>query len=78
MVAPGTVVGIDFGASQIEQARAAARDRGIANVEFRVADCYSLPFADSSFDRVFSHALMEHLSDPLRAIGEIKERPSTN
>jgi ubiquinone/menaquinone biosynthesis C-methylase UbiE len=71
LVAPAKVIGVDFGASQIEQACAAARGRGIANVEFRTADCYSLPFANSSFDRVFSHALMEHLSDPLRAIGEM-------
>jgi ubiquinone/menaquinone biosynthesis C-methylase UbiE len=71
LVAPAKVIGVDFGASQIEQACAAARGRGIANVEFRTADCYSLPFANSSFDRVFSHALMEHLFDPLRAIGEM-------
>jgi ubiquinone/menaquinone biosynthesis C-methylase UbiE len=71
LVAPAKVTGVDFGASQIEQACAAAGCRGIANVEFRTADCYSLPFANSSFDRVFSHALMEHLFDPLRAIGEM-------
>jgi SAM-dependent methyltransferase len=30
-----------------------------------------LPFEDASFDAVFSHALFEHLSDPLRAMGEL-------
>ncbi len=69
--APAKVTGIDFGATQIEQARAAAEARGVANVEFRTADCHALPFADASFDRVFSHALMEHLSDPARAVAEI-------
>jgi SAM-dependent methyltransferase len=69
--APATVVGIDFGTTQIDHARAAAEARGIGNAEFRTADCYALPFADSSFDRVFSHALMEHLSDPAKAIGEM-------
>lgn len=69
--APSRVTGIDFGASQIEQARAAASARGVANVEFRTADSTALPFAEASFDRVFSHALMEHLPDPGRAIREI-------
>src|SRR4029434_230368 len=41
------------------------------NVNFQTADCYSLPFPDSSFDRAFSHALMEHLADPLRAAKEL-------
>src|SRR5579859_2677926 len=64
LCAPAKVVGIDFGTSQIEHARAAAKGRGLANVEFRTADCTALPFADASFERVFSHALMEHLSEP--------------
>lgn len=70
-VTPGTVAGIDFGSSQIEDARAAARRRGLKNVSFETADCYALPFPDNHFDRVFSHALMEHLSDPVRAIREM-------
>ncbi|HTP83789.1 MAG TPA: methyltransferase domain-containing protein [Alphaproteobacteria bacterium] len=69
--APGKVVGVDFGATQIGHARAAATASGLVHVEFRTADCYALPFADGTFDRVFSHALMEHLSEPARAIGEI-------
>ncbi len=69
--APAKVVGIDFGASQIETARAAAKVSGRGNVEFRTADCYALPFADASFERVFSHALMEHLSAPAKAVAEI-------
>jgi SAM-dependent methyltransferase len=71
-VAPGNVVGVDFGTSQIEHARASARSQSIANAEFKTADCYSLPFADNTFDRVFSHALMEHLSDPRRALRELQ------
>ncbi len=48
----------------------AANGCKIENVRFRTADCYSLPFNDSEFDRLFCHALMEHLSDPIRAIRE--------
>jgi SAM-dependent methyltransferase len=69
-VVPGSVVGIDLGATQIERAKANAAATGVRNVTFQSASCYTLPFEDNSFDRVFSHALMEHLSDPLRALKE--------
>ena len=32
---------------------------------------HSLPFDDASFERVFSNALMEHLTDPVRAMREM-------
>jgi SAM-dependent methyltransferase len=70
-VSPSEVVGVDFGQSQIDRATAAAFDQRVANVRFQVADCYSLPFRDSTFDRIFIHALMEHLADPLRALREM-------
>jgi ubiquinone/menaquinone biosynthesis C-methylase UbiE len=70
-VSPAEVVGVDFGQSQIDRATASASDQRVANVRFQVADCYSLPFEDSSFYRVFSHALMEHLADPVRALREM-------
>jgi len=71
LVDPGKVEGVDFGSSQIERATASASSAGINNAQFRVGDCYSLPFDEGSFDRAFSHALMEHLSDPIRAMKEL-------
>ena len=72
LVAPGNVVGVDFGASQIERAIAASAEADVSNAAFRTADAYALPFADAAFDRVFSHALIEHLADPLRAVREMR------
>lgn len=66
----GRVHGVDFGESQVSAARANAEAAGIANVEFVAASCYELPFADESFDRVFCHALMEHLARPVDAMKE--------
>jgi SAM-dependent methyltransferase len=68
-VAPGQVIGIDAGPSQIELAT--ARGTSVPNVSFKVADCYRLPFDNSTFDRVFSHALLEHLAEPDRAVREM-------
>src|SRR5258708_2941143 len=70
-IAPGEVVGIDFAPSQIERARAAAAREGRRNVRFETGDAYSLPFESGRFDRVFSHALMEHLADPVAALREL-------
>jgi len=68
----GRVAGIDFGESQIEKAREHASDAGCQNLEFHLGSCYELPFEDCSFDRVFSHALLEHLRDPVAALKEAR------
>ena len=70
-VGNGRVVGVDFGESQIQCANESANELGIDNAAFRLADCYSLPFENESFDRIFSNALMEHLTDPVRAMREM-------
>lgn len=66
----GAVTGID---RTIDQAADGAdtTDASTAPVRFEAADVYALPFADASFDAVFSHALFEHLREPPRAAREI-------
>src|ERR1700751_123897 len=64
-VAPaGHVTGIAFCESQIE----IAKTRATSNLSFRIASVYELPFEDEAFDLVFSHALFEHLADPIRGV----------
>lgn len=70
-VAPGHVVGIDVEDSQFEQARAKAHREGLS-VEFRKGSVYKIPFKAQQFDAVFSHAVLEHLSDPAAAIAEFR------
>jgi SAM-dependent methyltransferase len=71
-VAPGRVFGVDMGESQVALAASRAAKHGVANVEFRAGNAYALPFADAQFDALFSHALLEHLRDPARAMGEFR------
>ncbi len=70
LVAPGRVVGIDIGESQVERAREHAAEAGVSNVEFQVGGLYELPFDDSSFDSVFSNTVLQHVPDPVRALRE--------
>ena len=71
-VAPGRVVGVDIEPAMVEQATRLAAESGSQNVEFTVGDIYDLPYNDGEFDIVFSHSVTEHLSDPVRALGELR------
>lgn len=69
--APGLVTGIDIEDAQFAEASEQARREGLA-LEFRKASVYQLPFQDHYFDAVFSHALFEHLTEPLAALAELR------
>lgn len=71
LVAPGQTIGIDVAENQLELARTAALRQGIMTARFESASIYALPFPDESFDAVFSHAAVEHLSDPKAALREM-------
>ena len=70
LVKPGEVVGIDMAETQLEHARTNARERRVSNLRFEEANIYKLPFPDHTFDAVFSHAVVEHLRDPIKALKE--------
>jgi ubiquinone/menaquinone biosynthesis C-methylase UbiE len=68
---PGEVAGIDFAENQIELANTSAAKQGISNARFMVGSIYEIPFPDNSFDAVFNHAVLEHLSEPRKALSEM-------
>lgn len=72
IVDPGEVVGVDVEKTQVEKAESHAVEQGVGNVRFQTASIYDLPFPDEKFDAVFSHAVMEHLDNPDKAIIELK------
>ena len=65
------VVGIEPVADILETARTTAADRGVDNATFAVGSVYELDFADASFDAVYAHQVLQHLSDPVAAIREM-------
>jgi SAM-dependent methyltransferase len=66
------VVGIDP-VNRFEQAGVRlARERGIGNLHFVLADGMDLPFETGSFDLVLSHAVIEHVSDAARYLRECR------
>ena len=71
LVAPGKVIGIDAAAGVIELARDEHGSGQSGNLEFEVGDVYALRFADATFDVVYAHQVLQHLSDPITALREM-------
>lgn len=70
-VAPGRVLGIDAVADVLGGARDHAADAGVA-VEFRAGDVYHLDIPDDTFDVVHAHQVLQHLTDPVAALREMR------
>ena len=66
LVPLGHVTGIDADAGIVEQARATGDGR--PNLDFTTGDVYALDYPDASFDVVHAHQVLQHLSDPVRAL----------
>ena len=56
----------------LDTARVAAREAGVDNVEFAVGDIYALDLADASFDVVHADQVLQHLTDPVAALREMR------
>lgn len=66
----GRVVGIDSSGAVIAEATKA--HSGPENLTFLVGDLYHLQFDDDSFDVVHAHQVLQHLSDPVAALSEMR------
>lgn len=68
----GRVVATDMVAEMLETARENAREQGLRQMEFRVADAEQLPFADEEFDRVTCRFGIMFFPEVHKALGEIR------
>ena len=72
LVPGGYVTGIDAAGDVLAQARQEAERRGQRNVAFDTGDVYRLDFADGTFDVVHAHQVLQHLTDPVAALREMR------
>ncbi|MFJ4718668.1 methyltransferase domain-containing protein [Streptomyces luteogriseus] len=72
LVPDGHVTGVDRAPEILEQARATAAGRGLANVGFAVADAHALDYPDDTFCVVHAHQVLQHVGDPVRALREMR------
>jgi len=67
-----SVVGIDLSDRFEDAGTVLAREKGVTNICFARTDGQALPFRTGAFDTVFSHAVIEHVADPLVYLREIR------
>lgn len=63
--------GIDLTEAGIEHVRKRLELYGFQAEELRVADCENLPYADNTFDLVYSYGVIHHTPDTEKAMAEI-------
>jgi ubiquinone/menaquinone biosynthesis C-methylase UbiE len=67
-----SVVGIDLADRFHDAGTRLGRERRLTNLRFAQADGTALPFPAERFDVVFSHAVIEHVANPLAYLAEIR------
>lgn len=72
LVAPGEVVALEREPAVLEEVAFLADERGLANLTAVSGDVYDLDFDDASFDVVHAHQVLQHLSDPVAALREMR------
>jgi len=72
MVGPtGQVIGVDMTPAMLDRARAAARESGLENVEFREAYMEDLPVPDDWATVVISNGVLNLTPDKQKTLGEM-------
>ncbi len=71
-VAPGTVAGLDIAHAVLALARDHVARQGSANTLLARGSVYALPFGDGTFDVAYGHQVLQHLGDPVAALGEAR------
>jgi SAM-dependent methyltransferase len=66
------VVGIDLRADYVAFAQQRAVVEGVKNVAFRQGDVFRLPFADATFDIVWSKYVLQWVKNPELAVAEFR------
>jgi ubiquinone/menaquinone biosynthesis C-methylase UbiE len=66
------VTGLDRRSAYLDFARERAAAEALANVDFTAGDLFALPFADASFDGVWTKYVLQWLAEPVAALAELE------
>ncbi len=66
------VAGIDLEDRFRDAGDRLAREKGVTNLAFAQANGQALPFASGAFDVTLSHAVIEHVAEPLQYLHEVR------
>lgn len=65
------VTGIDLTPAMVERARLRQAELGLTNLDWRLGDVYSLPFANDSFSLVLTRFSFHHFLNPAAVLAEM-------
>ena len=68
----GLVVGVDSAPAAVTATQTLAAEHGVGNLRVSLGDVYALDFPEKSFDVVHAHQVLQHLSDPIAALREMR------
>jgi SAM-dependent methyltransferase len=71
-VHPGRVVGLDRAAEVVAEASDAFPETPARALSFVTGDVYALDHGDASFDVVHAHQVLQHLTEPISALREMR------
>lgn len=71
-VPTGHVVGMEYVSDTLEGAQSLATSEGVSNVRFQIGDIHDLPFPENTFDIVHAHQVLQHITDPVQALKEMR------
>ena len=72
IVTPGRVTALEVTEAALDLARAEITRRGLTNVDFATGDVHALDFPDDTFDVVHAHQVLQHVTDPVAALREMR------
>jgi len=71
-VGDGSITAIEPGGDILETAAETLSAAGVDNVILDEASVYELPYLDGSFDMAYAHQVLQHLTDPVAALEEMR------
>jgi SAM-dependent methyltransferase len=70
-LAPGRVTALEATAGALDLTRAEATRTG-TDIDYVVSDVHGLRLDDATFDVVHAHQVLQHVADPVKALGEMR------
>ncbi len=71
-VAPGRLTAVDVSQDVLDLARAEVSARTLSNVSFTTSNVHALGFPAEAFDVVHAHQVLQHVTDPVQALREMR------
>ncbi|KAI5954434.1 hypothetical protein KGF54_002209 [Candida jiufengensis] len=67
----GSIIGIEPTHELVDASNELKNKENVINAEFQLGSIYNIPYPDNTFDLVYSHQVIVHIKDPIKALREL-------